>query len=766
MFKLPEEIKIQLEKNYKTSLEEYLKGIIPKERFRGIRVPWGIYSHRGGKVFMMRIRIPGGFLTTEQLKAISLMAEKYGNKYLHITTRQDIQIHEVKIEDTYNIMDFLKEYNLSPRGGGGNTIRNITCCPFSGICKYEIFDVRSYAISLSEYLLRKEESYNLPRKFKIAFSGCSFDCAKALVNDVGFISKSKNGKIGFSVYAGGGMGAISMKGKLLEDFILPEDVGYVIETIKNIYYFNGDRKDRHHNRLRFFIEKIGFDNFKELYKNEFKKLKEEEFISLRDIRFNQPDSFEQEEIPIYDDERYKDFLNYNIFHQKQNGFVSVILRIPRGDIFFENGVSIAELKKDFENIELRTTQSQNIVINWILKKDVYKIYRKLVEIFGYEFLYPETLLDVTCCKGALTCNLGLCNSVGLAKEIEKLIEKRFLKKNIFDKFNIKINGCPNACGQHPIGNISFHGVVRKVYGRSVPFYKFLIGGKARGDDTLLAEEIGIIPAKNIISFLDEFLTKIEENGFVNLKEIGKELLKNYQYVPSYSENPEFYRDWGKDEDFSLSGLSQGECGAGVIDMIESDIEEAKIYLEKCKNELTYQNVKNIIYLSARALLVVRGIDPKVPDEVFDSFVEKFIKDGIADEKYLNIKEIYNSINENLKDYQLEEKLEFAKEFFEYIVELYKSMDSTFNFPKRIESKGIEKEEKETKIIDLRGTPCPINYVKAKLFIENLEKGDIIEILLDEGAPIENVPKSLENDGHKILNISKIENYYIVKVERG
>ncbi len=760
MFKLPEEIKIQLKENYKNSLEEFLKGNIPKERFRGIRVPWGIYSHRGGKVFMMRIRIPGGFLTSEQLKAISIMAEKYGNKILHITTRQDIQLHEVKIEDTYKIMDYLKEFDLSPRGGGGNTIRNITACPFSGVCKKEIFDVKGIAISLSEYLLRKDESYNLPRKFKIAFSGCSYDCAKALVNDVGFIAKRKDGEIGFSVYAGGGMGAISMKGKLLCDFIKVEDVGYLVEAIKNIYYFNGDRKDRHHNRLRFFIEKIGFENFKEIFEKELNKIKENEYIYLRNISFNEYKA-NGGKIPENGDPYYNDFLKYNIFEQKQDGFVYIILRIPRGDLFFENAIKLSELKNEFENIEFRTTQSQNIGITWIKKKDLYKIYKKFLEIFGYEFLYPETILDVSCCKGALTCNLGLCNSVGLSKEIEDVIKNKFLKSKYFDKLKIKINGCPNACGQHPIGDISFHGIIRKVYGRSVPFYKFLIGGKSEGENTKLADEIGIIPAKNIPSFIEEFLSKLEENGLEKIKDLGKDLIKNYLYVPPYSENSEFYKDWGKEEDFSLSGLSQGECGAGVIDMIESDLDEAKIYLEKCEKELDYKNVKNIIYISSRALLIVRGIDPKTPYEAIKGFVENFINEGISSEEYLNLLEIYNSIDENIDINELKEKFEYAKSFYNHVLSLYKSMDPTFNFPKKFKKK-IEK----TNLIDLRGTPCPINYVKAKIFIENFNKGDIIEIFLDEGPPIENVPKSLENDGHKIVNIEKIENYYKLKVEKG
>lgn len=763
MFILPEEVKIELVEYYRKNLELFLKGQIPPSRFRGIRVPWGIYSHRGGEVFMVRIRIPSGFLLPEQLRALAESSKKFGDGNLHITTRQDIQIHNVKIENTYPLMNYLKDYNLSPRGGGGNTVRNITGCPFSGICKYEILDVRKYAIPLTEHLLRKNESYNLPRKFKISFSGCMMDCSGALVNDIGFIAKKRNGEIGFSVYCGGGMGLISKKGELLEDFIYPEDVGYVVESVKNVYYFKGDRRNKHHNRLRFLIEDIGFEEFRKLYKEEIKRLKNEEYIFLRNVEFKEYEG-EDEEIPYIDDEKFRNFLKYNVFHQKQKGFATVKLRIPRGDLSSEKAIELYNLKDEFGNIEFRLTQNQNIAISWIEKKQLYKIFCLLKDIFGDEFLYPDTLVDVVCCKGALTCNLGLCNSVGLSKEIERVIFEDFLKSKIFEKFDIKINGCPNACGQHPVGFFSFHGVVRKVYNRTVPFYKFLIGGKKEGEKTTLSEEIGIIPAKNIPSFLKEFLSSLKEEIFENkekIKEMAKGIIERYAYVPPYSENPDFYKDWGKDEVFSLSGLGRGECGAGVIDMIESDISEAKINIEKFEKEMNYIYVKKIILLSARALLIVKGIDPEREEEVFDEFIDKFIREGIGDERFLNLKEIYNELNENIEIERLKEIFNYAKDFYNHIVSLYQSMDPSFNFPVKRKKDVFKKEN----FLDLKGTPCPLNYVKAKIFLENLEKGDIVEILLDEGEPIENVPKSLENDGHKILSIEREGNFYRVKVEK-
>ena len=280
MFRLPEKVNEDLEK-YRNSLQESKDGRVSSARFKGIRVPWGIYSHRGGRVYMTRIRVPAGLLAPAQVKALAGASDRYGDGVLHITTRQDIQIHNVKIEDTIEVMEYLKQFNLSSRGGGGNTVRNIIACSLAGICEKEIFDVREYALALTEYLLREDNFFNLPRKFKVSFIGCLKDCAGGLVSDLGFFAAYRDEKKGFKVFVGGGMGADSRIGKLLDEFIPEEDVGYCVQAVKNIFYRKGDRKNKHHNRLRFLIEDTGIQEFKKLYAEELAALKEREHIALR-----------------------------------------------------------------------------------------------------------------------------------------------------------------------------------------------------------------------------------------------------------------------------------------------------------------------------------------------------------------------------------------------------------------------------------------------------------------------------------------------------
>lgn len=676
MFRLPNEIISGIE-DYRKSLSEFTNGKMDVNRFKGIRVPWGFYSHRGGKIFMARIRIPAGTVNSEQLRVIAEASKRFGNGILHVTTRQDIQIHGVKIEDTSSLLDFLKGHNLSPRGGGGNTVRNITSCPLSGICPFEVFDVRPFAIGLTEYLLRDPNSYLLPRKYKIAFSGCSKDCGFATVNDLGFIAKNN----GFSVYAGGGMGAISRVGDLLEEYVHLEDVGYIAEAVKRVFFKYGERKDRHHSRLRFLVEKIGFSEFKRLYTEELKRLKDTEYIALRKI-----------ELPQYKGSSY------------------IEIKLPLGDIHADKLIALTEIG----DYEFRTTQRQNIVIANIKEEDVQDVSKKIMDL-GLRVNGP----DIICCAGATTCNLGLCNSRGLAMELDGL-----------DGVSINISGCPNACGQHPIGAIGLHGLVRKVGNRPVPFYKILIGGIVEEGKTKLAEEVGIVPARNVPDVI---------RGYLCGRDL-KTIINKYAYVPSYEEDPLFYRDWGKEEDFTLAGIGPGECGAGVIDMINADLESSKVEIEK-------NNPMEAIHFASRALLVVRGIEPRTRDEAIDGFIKEFVDKGIADPRFRDLKERTD--------------LEYVKDFYNEVKRIYNSMDSSFNFPSVV----TEKKEPPGSLLDLRGVACPMNYVKTKLYLEGLDIGSVVEVYLDDGEPIRNVPNSLKNDGHEIIKIEEKGGFYSIIVRK-
>lgn len=765
MFELPQKVLLDI-KNYKENLQRFLKGDIKDAFFRGIRVPWGFYSQRGGKILMSRLRIPAGILTAKQLKAIAEAAEKFANGQLHITTRQDIQIHNVPFENSIKIIEYLKEYNISPRGGGGNTVRNITCCYLSGICPYEKIESYKFVWALTEYLLSLEQSYNLPRKFKIAFSGCENDCAFCGVNDLGFVAT----KGGFKVICGGGMGARSSVGKVLEENIELSDVGYVTKAVINVFDKHGDRRNRHHNRLRFLIEDIGWDKFVELYKKEFQKIKQEEIILLKltDGLAELKNLDNATPIGCAVEQEYNEFLKFNIAKQKQPGYCYAEIRIPVGEVSSSQLIEISKVEDFIPEVIFRTSQRQNLVITNVPFNKIYYVYEKIKNTFK-DFLYPNTILDVVSCKAATTCNLGICNAIDMAKEVVKELSSVLNTESLEKTKNIKINinGCPNACGQHPIGTISFSGLARKVYGRTAPFYKVYFGGEVNAENTKLAEEVGIIPARSVPKFISELVSCLQQSLNIEHSTLNN-LIQKYSFIPPYEEDKSYYIDFGKTEEFSLSGISQGECGAGVVDMIESDINSAKQSLIKAKeNNYELTEIKNALLYSARALLVLKGIDPKNEIEIIENFIDKLIKSGVCSFEFADIENIYDKLQNN-KVENVVAVYNYVEKLYTHIKETYELMDPNFNLPVRFlaENTSVKLQPQSQAVVyDLRGTPCPINYVKAKLKLDELKIGDLLEIYLDEGEPINNVPKSLQNDGQEILEIKNIENYYKVSVRK-
>ncbi len=761
MFKIPQKVKSE-SLRFSENLNKLIKGELKEPFFKGIRVPWGFYSQRGGRALMSRLRVPGSILSPRQIKAVGNAAENFASGKLHITTRQDIQIHDLPYANVSRVIEFLGDYEISPRGGGGNTVRNITTCPLSGICPKEKIEVNRLVIPITEYLLSVDDSFNLPRKLKFAFSGCQKDCASCGVNDVGFVATQD----GFKVLCGGGLGAKSSVGRVLAGNVPADEVIYILRAVMSVFNKYGDRKNRHRNRLRFLIEDLGWEKFKELYNGEFEKVKNEEYIFL-DIKDNLP-SLSQRAPSAgreYCDESFNEFLKFSTGRQKQSGYSYATLNVSFGEIAADKLFKLADLEQIFPALIFRTTQRQNIILTNIPSERLYELYSELKLILT-DFLYPDTIYDIVSCKAATTCNLGICDAMSLAPVLVGELKKLKPDLEKFKNFKININGCPNACGQHPLGNLSFSGAAKKVFDRTAPFYKVYINGSASSENTRLASDIGIIPARNIPIFFSELISALPGADTINESE-AKTLIRKHSHIPSYDEDREYYVDFGKTGDFSLEGLSQGECGAGVIDMLESDIESARQSLAKARdNDYAMPEIKNAVVFAARALLVVKGIDATGDIEAVKSFSEKFPASGIVKPDFKNIVEVYEKIvSEDIKP---EDAFKYASALFEEVTTVYSGMDANFNFKPRFASevkRDSKYEEKVSSTYDLRGTPCPINYVKTKLMLEEMSAGDILEVLLDEGPPIENVPKSLKNDGQEILKIEKSQNFYKMLVKK-
>ncbi|MDP2898865.1 MAG: nitrite/sulfite reductase, partial [bacterium] len=329
--KLPEMLEEDLNK-FRTETERFRNGSMSSEEFRSFHVTQGVYEQREEGTFMLRVRCPAGCVLPHQMRTLARVARKYGNGVLHVTTRQDIQVHRVLLDSVHPALVELFSAGLSTKGGGGNTVRNITACYDAGVCAREAFNVAPCAVALTEFLLSEPRSYALPRKYKIALSGCSRDCAGATVNDVGFIARRRGDELGFAVYVGGGMGAHSRVADLLEEFVPAGGVHLIAEAVKRVFDKHGNRKDRQRARLRFLIEQIGFGRFRQLYEAELSELRTAGLSppQVRELPWN--NNTRVAELGERPDERFPEWRDKNVVPQKQEGYYLVHVPLPLGDV--------------------------------------------------------------------------------------------------------------------------------------------------------------------------------------------------------------------------------------------------------------------------------------------------------------------------------------------------------------------------------------------------------------------------------------------------
>jgi sulfite reductase (ferredoxin) len=748
---------------YRSQVEKFLRGDTSPVAFRAYRVPMGIYEQRAAGKYMVRIRIGAGLVLPYQLERIAQLSKTYGNGIVHVTTRQDIQIHEVKIEDTPAVLESLLEVGLSSRGGGGNTVRNVTACPRAGVCPKEEFDVAPYAIATAEYLLQFKSSYNLPRKYKIVFSGCSADCAFASVADLGFFAHLKEGMKGFSVYAGGGLGSNPAVGVKIEDFVLDNEFPVVAEAIKRVFDKYGDRSNKHKARLRYVLRRFGEKEFVKLYNDERAELRKQGLQGERPEVREIASTFEAHRpSPTVDSNQLP--LSHNISAEKAEGLFTVRLVLNLGDIPADDLIKVGQIAEKFGQALVRTTQLQDLLVTGVPRESLEDVKSALdnlsINVSG------NNKPKVVACTGAATCKLGLCLSRGLADAISEKLGKNNIQQS---EITIKISGCPNSCGHHYIGSIGFQGKAKRVNGRLMPCYDILAGAKTVEGEACLAERIGTVPARTIPDLLAEAF----ETGA-----IGKEQLKTIvrQYDDSISRQfpDDYYYDYGSKELFSLAGRGPGECGAGVMDVIKLDIDEAKEAFKTAhqtpaaedKNESVYK----AIVAAARALLVTFGIEPKKDREIFAAFSEHLIKPGWVIPQTQQL--LDDAIDWRMGDKDsVDDLAQQAKDLAKRVEELFLSLDANLKFnvepvtqTQNSTAPGGGTETKN-RLIDLRGVACPMNFVKAKLELEKIPVGQVLEILLDDGEPVRNAPASFADQGQEVMEVKKVGDHFCVKVRR-
>jgi sulfite reductase (ferredoxin) len=773
---LPKSFEDDLAK-FREETQRFKSGAISAAEYRSFRVPRGVYEQREADTYMLRARCPAGAVLPEQMRALASVSRRYGNGVLHLTTRQDIQVHRVLLDQIHPALVELHTAGLSTRGGGGNTVRNITGCCDAGVCAREAFDISPYVIGLTESLLPDPLSYQLPRKYKIAFSGCPRDCAAATVNDLGFIAKERHGTKGFAVYVGGGMGAESRTGQRFAEFVPAEEIHLVAEAVKRVFDQHGNRKNRQKARIRFLVEHVGLDRFRELYEQQLAELRGQNQPVL-DIRpFPQPPQSPGHEPP----QPGGDFLRWrkqNVVPQKQDGYYLVQIPLFLGDIDAEKLDQLSHVVERFGERAARATQWQNFVLRWIHAGELPELYDSLAAI-GLADTHPPVLRNLVACTGASTCKLGICLSRGLARATRETILSDGLPLEELGDLKIQISGCPNSCGRHPLADIGFFGAARRVKGRLVPHYVLQLGGKVSEGETQLAQGKQAIPARNVPALVGDLLAAFARSvhrpdfrAFLHAEgqQIAESLARKFGDVPDFETAKEYYVDWGTDKLFSLAGRGPGECGAGVFDLIEVDLESAREALRQGR-------LLDAVVLAARSLLVTRGQQAQDDSEVLELFAKHFVEEKLVDASAgVLIAEARQAIALRTSGRTFQASADRVSQFVETIEELYASMDASLRFkpvaaenarpaasirpPAATSATGATIERQA----DFRGVVCPLNYVKTKMLLGQMKAGETLAVLLDEPGT-RNVPQSVEKDGHEVLSVEGRGDHWKVLIRK-
>ncbi len=536
---------------------------------------------------MMRIKIPFGGITPEQLEVLADLSEEYADGVAHITTRQDVQFHFVHIDDTPSLMRRLAAVGITTREACGNVVRNVTACPLAGICHDEAFDTTPYAKACSKFMMGHPDTQDFGRKFKIAFSGCQqHPCGLVTIHDMGAIAMTKivdgEEKRGFKLYIGGGLGSVPYKAKLFDEFLLEEELLPTAQAISRVFARLGEKRNRARARIKFLIASLGIDEFRKLVLEERQKL-------LADPRWTAhlASVDEQTETPLRPgaslngSERPEGFDAWyatNVYKQRQPGYVAATVTLPLGDASANQLRAIADIARRFVKNTLRTTVEQNILFRWVSEMDLPEFYRA-VRAIGLGAADAATIVDVTACPGTDTCKLGIASSRGLARELRyRLGEKSLELDQAVKNLRIKVSGCFNSCGQHHIADIGFYGINRNVKGFQVPHFQVMLGGKFHDNAGEYGVAIGAVPSKRIpeavLSITEYYVRRRQKDesfqGFVRRigkKEI-KDLLEDLTKIPAHEVDPSYYTDWGDPREFTLTDMGTGECAGEVVSQAE------------------------------------------------------------------------------------------------------------------------------------------------------------------------------------------------------
>jgi sulfite reductase (ferredoxin) len=660
----------------------FKEGKIDDERFRSLRLARGVYGQRQEGVQMIRIKLPFGKVSSEQLVRITKVSDEYSTGRLHITTRQDIQIHYVSLDRTPELWANLEKDDITLREACGNTVRNITASENAGIDPEEPFDVSPYAHALFQFFLRNPVCQEMGRKFKMSFSSSDKDTALSYLHDLGFIPKIVNGERGFKVMLGGGLGSQPSHAELLSEFVPVNQIIPMTEGVLRIFDRYGERAKRLKARMKFLIKEIGRDEFLRLVEEE-KKALSYQTVEIDTTAFEGPipaPALEVPKVTIEDVAAFEAWKKSNVIAQKQSGYVAIGIKVALGDFYTDKARALAHLIKNYGANELRFTLRQDILIRNIKEENLSFFYQELAKL-DFVTLGYNTINDVTACPGTDTCNLGIASSTGIAVELERVLATEYPQYSNNQEITIKISGCMNACGQHNMAEIGFQGMSINSGKLVAPALQVLLGGGNLGNGQgRFSDKVIKIPSRRgpeaLRLILNDFQANANGQSFLNYydakgEKYFYEFLKPLADVTNLTEAD--FVDWGNADNY-VKAVGVGECAGVVIDLVATLLVEAKDKLTFSQEALNDQKWSDSIYLTyagfvnaAKALLLAEKQKTNHHAGIIDLFDTVFVETNTIP-LATTFKELVYQIKDN------EPSEAFAKQYLEQAIAFFATIE--------------------------------------------------------------------------------------------